>query len=69
MLDSLPIDPFLPSLRECVAKHPITLLEAPPGTGKTTRAAPALLDLPLVQGKRIYLLQPRRLAAKSVAER
>ena len=69
MLNPLPIDPFLSQLRECVAKHPITLLEAPPGTGKTTRAAPALLDLPFVEGRRIYLLQPRRLAAKSVAER
>lgn len=69
MLDPLPIDSHLAKLCEHVTNHPITLLEAPPGTGKTTRAAPALLDLDMVGGKRIYLLQPRRLAAKSVAER
>ncbi|HYC95113.1 MAG TPA: ATP-dependent helicase HrpB, partial [Sphingomicrobium sp.] len=44
------------------------LLIAPPGAGKTTRVAPALLDEPWVEGRQILLLVPRRLAARSAAE-
>jgi ATP-dependent helicase HrpB len=69
MLNPLPIDAHLPEICRSVADHPITLIEAPPGSGKTTRVAPALMEQAWTQGKRIYLLQPRRLAAKSVGQR
>ena len=69
MLKPLPIDAHLATICECVFKNPITIIEAPPGSGKTTRVAPALMDLPWMAHKRLYLLQPRRLAAKSVGQR
>ncbi len=70
MLRPLPIDTHLDTILSLVRDHPITIIEAPPGTGKTTRVAPALLKSTILQAdERMYLLQPRRLAARSVAER
>ena len=45
------------------------MLVAPPGAGKTTVVPLALLDEPWVQGGRILVLEPRRLAARAAAER
>ncbi len=45
------------------------MLVAPPGAGKTTRAPLALLDEPWAEGKRLILLEPRRLAARAAASR
>jgi ATP-dependent helicase HrpB len=45
------------------------VLVAPPGAGKTTTVAPALLAEPWVAGGEILLLSPRRLAARAAAER
>ena len=64
----LPIDQVLPQLLEALRDGPRALLIAPPGAGKTTRVAPALLDEPWVDGRQILLLVPRRLAARSAAE-
>jgi ATP-dependent helicase HrpB len=64
----LPIDPYLTEIRSAIQASPIVLIDAPPGSGKTTRVAPALLDL-LPDHQVAYLLQPRRLAARSVAAR
>jgi ATP-dependent helicase HrpB len=70
-MQSLPIDIHLPEIAAAMREHPIVVVEAPPGSGKTTRVAPALMEA--IQrdlgDKKIYLLQPRRLAARSVAER
>ncbi|MBQ9694575.1 MAG: ATP-dependent helicase HrpB [Kiritimatiellae bacterium] len=52
------------SLRE---NHPIVLV-APPGTGKTTTIPPALLSEPWLSGKKILVLEPRRLAARRAAQ-
>ncbi|HEU0310884.1 MAG TPA: ATP-dependent helicase HrpB [Sphingomicrobium sp.] len=65
---SLPIDEVLAELLEALRFGPRALLVAPPGAGKTTRVAPALLDEPWVDGRQILLLVPRRLAARSAAE-
>lgn len=65
---ALPIDEVLPDLREALRAGPSALLIAPPGAGKTTRVAPALLGEPWVEGRQILLLVPRRLAARSAAE-
>ncbi len=62
-----PIDPLLPAIRESLAAHPRLVLEAPPGAGKTTRVPPALLDAPWLAGRRIVLLEPRRVAARAAA--
>lgn len=58
---NLPIDGVLDELRAQLARHPLVVLEAPPGTGKTTRVPAALLED--VEGQ-IWVLEPRRLAAR-----
>jgi ATP-dependent helicase HrpB len=63
----LPIDDVLPDLLQALGDGPRALLTAPPGAGKTTRVAPALLDEPWCDGQ-VLLLVPRRLAARSAAE-
>lgn len=64
---AFPIDPLLPQIRDSLAAHPRLVLEAPPGAGKTTRVPPALLDAPWLQGQRIVMLEPRRVAARAAA--
>jgi ATP-dependent helicase HrpB len=64
---ALPIDTVLPQLLDALRIGPKALLVAPPGAGKTTRVAPALLDEPWCDGQ-VLLLVPRRLAARSAAE-
>ncbi|HEU5171084.1 MAG TPA: ATP-dependent helicase HrpB [Gemmatimonadales bacterium] len=66
-MDSLPIDPALPALREALRTAGAAVLQAPPGSGKTTRVPPALLEEPWLAGRRIVLLEPRRLAARAAA--
>ncbi|MDI9238093.1 ATP-dependent helicase HrpB [Lysobacter sp. LF1] len=62
-----PIDDLLPRIRESLATHPRLVLEAPPGAGKTTQVPPALLDEPWLAGRRIVMLEPRRVAARAAA--
>ena len=67
MTKSLPIDPVLPELLAVLRDETRALLVAPPGAGKTTRVAPALLSEQWCEGQ-VLLLVPRRLAARSAAE-
>ncbi|HEU0306088.1 MAG TPA: ATP-dependent helicase HrpB [Lysobacter sp.] len=62
-----PIDELLPRIRESLAAHPRLVLEAPPGAGKTTQVPPALLDAPWLEGRKIVMLEPRRVAARAAA--
>ena len=63
----LPIDQILPELTETLETQTTVLLQAPPGAGKTTRVPLALLEAPWREGRRILMLEPRRLAARSAA--
>ena len=65
----LPIDAALPSLKAALRDHNATVLVAPPGAGKTTRVPLVLADEPWAEGRRILVLEPRRLAARAAAER
>ena len=63
----LPIDPVLPELVAALRRGPNAVLRAPTGAGKTTRVPPALLDADVAGGRRIFVLEPRRLAAYYIA--
>jgi len=45
------------------------VLQAPPGAGKTTGVPPALLETLWLAGKKIIMLEPRRLATRAAARR
>jgi ATP-dependent helicase HrpB len=66
--DTLPILTVLPDLLANLRASSNAVLIAPPGAGKTTTVAPALLAEPYITGQ-ILLLSPRRLAARMAAER
>ncbi len=66
-LSALPVTAALPALGEALARHRRAVLVAPPGSGKTTLVAPWLLASGLVPAGEIIVLQPRRVAARSVA--
>ena len=69
MKSGLPIDTALPALQAALAQNPSAVLQAPPGAGKSTVVPLALLNEPWAKGKRIIMLEPRRLAARAVAQR
>jgi ATP-dependent helicase HrpB len=60
----LPVDSHIDNVRAALARHRAAVLTAAPGAGKTTRVPPALID----RG-RVLLLQPRRVAARAMAQR
>jgi len=64
----LPIDEALPPLTAALRARANAVLVAPPGAGKTTRVPLALIDEPWASGKKIIMLEPRRLAARAAAE-
>ena len=65
----LPIDVVLDELARTLAGRNAAVLVAPPGAGKTTRVPLALLDEPWARGRKIIVLEPRRIAARASAER
>ncbi|MDH7639769.1 ATP-dependent helicase HrpB [Sphingomonas oryzagri] len=67
-MTDLPIHAVLPDLIAALRGRSSAVLVAPPGAGKTTAVAPALLGEPWCEGE-ILLLSPRRLAARAAAER
>ncbi|WP_267355362.1 MULTISPECIES: ATP-dependent helicase HrpB [unclassified Methylobacterium] len=66
---ALPIEAALPALRAALSARNAAVLVAPPGAGKTTRVPLDLLDAPWLDGRKIILLEPRRLAARAAAAR
>ncbi|MFB0873719.1 MULTISPECIES: ATP-dependent helicase HrpB [unclassified Sphingobium] len=67
-MTDLPIHAILPDLLAALRAGRNAVLVAPPGAGKTTAVAPALLSEPWCSGQ-VLLLSPRRLAARAAAQR
>ncbi|MBV8684922.1 MAG: ATP-dependent helicase HrpB, partial [Caulobacteraceae bacterium] len=65
----MPIREALAPLAKALAVQPCAVLVAPPGAGKTTVVPLALLDEPWVEGRKLIVLEPRRLAARAAAAR
>jgi ATP-dependent helicase HrpB len=65
----LPIDVVLDELSATLERRNTAVLVAPPGAGKTTRVPLALLDAPWLRGRKIIMLEPRRIAARASVER
>ncbi len=66
---ALPIHVIIPRLKELLRTANTLLLQAAPGAGKSTVAPLELLGEAWLQGKKIIMMEPRRLAARSVADR
>lgn len=65
--NELPILQVLPQLKETFREQASAVLIAEPGAGKTTQTPLAFLDEPWLNEKKIIMLEPRRLAARSAA--
>lgn len=65
----LPVLERLDALYARLAEGRDVVLQAPPGAGKSTVVPLALLDAPCLAERRIIMLEPRRIAARSVAHR
>jgi ATP-dependent helicase HrpB len=65
----LPIDAIIPALRAALGKSSSAVLQAPPGAGKSTVVPLVLVAEEWARGKRIMMLEPRRLATRAVAQR
>jgi ATP-dependent helicase HrpB len=68
-MQDYPVSEILPQLRQKLAEERIVILQAPPGAGKSTVVPLEILNESWLRGKKIIMLQPRRLAARSVAAR
>ncbi|HYG21094.1 MAG TPA: ATP-dependent helicase HrpB [Ohtaekwangia sp.] len=68
-MTAYPVLEIIAELKEKLGKDPVVILQAPPGAGKSTILPLQLMDEPWLKEKKIIMLEPRRLAAKSVAER
>jgi len=68
-LPSLPIEDCLEDLKQSLCEHDEVVLEAPPGAGKTTIVPLALIDEAWLAGRKILMLEPRRIATRAAAWR
>ena len=65
----LPIEDVIEPIRAELRSGVRLVISAPPGAGKTTRVPLALLDQPWLEGRKLILVEPRRIAARAAAER
>jgi len=68
-IQHLPVAAVFDPLKRALAERRSAVLVAPPGAGKTTTVPLALLDAPWLAGRRMVMLEPRRLAARAAAWR
>ncbi len=65
----LPVKDVIPKIKEALNNTSTLILKAPPGAGKSTLVPLALMEEVWLAGKKIIMLEPRRLAAKTIANR
>ncbi|WP_196888426.1 ATP-dependent helicase HrpB [Aureivirga sp. CE67] len=65
----LPVKDVIPEIQQKLQESNTLIVKAPPGAGKSTLLPLALLNEPWLEGKKILMLEPRRLAAKTIANR
>ncbi|WP_325049148.1 ATP-dependent helicase HrpB [Dongshaea marina] len=68
-MTDLPVAEIVPALLSALKQHEQVILQAPPGSGKSTWLPLQLLADPKFSGKKLLMLEPRRLAARAVAQR
>ena len=64
---SFPVEEIMPAVSASLAANRTVVLSAPPGSGKTSCVPPALMDSAWLGGRKILMLEPRRLAARGAA--
>ena len=62
----LPVKDVIPQIEKELSASNTLIVKAPPGAGKSTLLPLALMDTPWLEGKKIIMLEPRRLAAKTI---
>ncbi len=67
MNNNLPISELLPAIAHCLSNNKNLVLQAEPGAGKSTVVPLELLKVDFLNGQRIIMLEPRRMAARSIA--
>ncbi len=65
----LPVTEIIHEVKEKLIQNNTLIIQAPPGAGKSTLLPLALLDAHYLKGKKIIMLEPRRLATRSIAMR
>ncbi len=67
--DRLPIEDVIPQVRHALREEAGAVLSAPAGSGKTTIVPLRLRHEPWLEGRKIVVLEPRRLATRAAASR
>ncbi|MDI4647601.1 ATP-dependent helicase HrpB [Cohnella hashimotonis] len=67
-MSAMPVDRTIPDIKAALRDRGGAVLVAAPGAGKTTRVPIALMGEPWLAGRKIVMLEPRRIAARSAAE-
>jgi ATP-dependent helicase HrpB len=65
----LPVAEIISQVQNHFSTANSLIIQAPPGAGKSTLLPLTLLDEPWLAGKKIIMLEPRRLATKTIAQR
>ena len=68
-LPDLPVTEAIEAVRSALESRRRCVLIAPPGAGKTTVVPLALLAEQWLDGRRVVMLEPRRLATRAAAQR
>src|SRR5690606_15314594 len=66
---SYPVLSILADLKAALQNKSLIILEAPPGAGKSSVLPLELLEESWLEGRKVVMLEPRRLAARAVAMR